>query len=303
MRCALFLMLSLVISAWCQAKQLAITFDDAPRKATGYFDGPTRAKTLIDNLKRHKVPEVAFFVTTQGMNQEGRQRIKAYNNAGHLIANHTHSHPDFLKQDLDSYRDDFLKAHTMLKGLSQFKPWFRFPYLREGETLQKRDGMRQTLAEFGYTNAYITLNNYDWYIENLFQQALAAGKKVNFARLSEMYVDSIMQSIDYYDAMAEHHLGRSPKHVLLLHEMDISALFIGDLVTRLRKEGWEIISPEVAYRDPIATFSLPTPRKYNPGRIGEIAYSKGQRKGLWHYSLDEAYLEKRFDQEVLLLSH
>ena len=38
---------------------------------------------------------------------------------------------------------------------------------------------------------------------------------------------------------------------------------------------------------------------YNPGRIGEIAKDKGQNKKLWHKTLDEDYLEKRFSNEVM----
>tara|TARA_Y100000768_G_C23986273_1_gene689029 strand:- start:4346 stop:4675 length:330 start_codon:yes stop_codon:yes gene_type:complete len=108
-----------------------------------------------------------------------------------------------------------------------------------------------------------------------------------------------MESIEYYDQMARQHLKRSPKHILLLHEMDISALFIGDLVIALRKKGWKIITPEEAYNDPISKYETNQIFPYNPGRIGEIAKDRGQQSGLWHISCDEVYLEKRFKEEVL----
>ncbi|MFA0811429.1 polysaccharide deacetylase family protein [Microbulbifer epialgicus] len=296
------LLIWIALSSISHAKQLAITFDDAPRSANGYMDGQTRAKTLIENLKKYHIGQVAFFSNSRALNDEGMKRMQLYDNAGHLIANHTHSHPNFLETNLANYHEDFLQAHRLLKEFHNFAPYFRFPYLREGETLEKRDGMREALSKYGYKNAYITLNNYDWYIEDLFQKALREGKEVDLQRLSHMYVDVLMQSISYYDNLAIKHLGRSPKHVLLLHEMDISALFIGDLIEQLRGEGWEIISMEEAYQDPIAKYETEKPLKYNPGKIGEIALGKGQRKGLWHYTLDESYLEQRFEQEVLLLS-
>ncbi|WP_444908550.1 polysaccharide deacetylase family protein [Microbulbifer sp. TRSA005] len=299
----LLLIICLIISPALNAKQLAITFDDAPRKADGYFDGPTRAKTLIENLEKHKIGQVTFFATTQSLNQEGLERIGTYNKAGHTIGNHTHSHPNFLETELSVYQSDFLQAHHLLQQFDNFKPYFRFPYLREGETIEKRDGMRNLLQKNNYQNAYITLNNYDWYIEELFQAAVKVGKPVDMERLSKFYVDVLMASINYYDDMASKYLGRSPKHVLLLHEMDITALFIGDLARRLQREGWEIISLQEAYQDPIAKYQLDQPIKYNPGRIGEIALAKGQKKNLWHYTLDESYLEKRFNQEVLLMSN
>ncbi|GAA4358234.1 polysaccharide deacetylase family protein [Kangiella marina] len=293
------LLLSYLLSFALFSKEIAITFDDSPRGASGYFDGPTRAKTLIKALKDHKVEQVAFFSVSKRLDDEGIKRLKSYNDAGHIIANHTHSHPDINKLSLDEYSADFLKADKRLSQFDNFEKWFRFPYLREGDTKDKRDGMRSLLYEHGYRNAYITLNNYDWYIESLFQESIKQSMNIDMDRMSRFYVSVLMEGIEYYDELAEKHLERSPKHVLLLHEMDISALFIGDLVDELRQRGWKIITPEEAYTDDIAHFETDTVLKFNPGRIGEVAIGKGQRKGLWHKTLDEKYLQQRFEQEVL----
>lgn len=299
MKYYLLMLLLAAISLPTFAKEIAITFDDSPRAAHGYFDGPTRAKKLIENLKQHSVNQVAFFSVSQRLDDEGKKRLSAYSDAGHIIANHTHTHPNINKLNLNDYTNDFLIADSELHAYKNFRKWFRFPYLREGDTLEKRDGMRALLKQKGYINAYITLNNYDWYIENLFQKAIKEGVEINFSALKQFYVDVIMQSIQYYEQMAATHLGRSPKHVLLLHEMDISALFIGDLINELRNQGWKIITPEQAYTDPISEYKAEKPMKYNPGRVAEIAKSKGQKKGLWHKTLDEKYLLSRFEKEVL----
>ncbi|MCL1127745.1 hypothetical protein [Shewanella surugensis] len=118
--------------------------------------------------------------------------------------------------------------------------------------------------------------------------------------MRQLYIQIIMESIEYYDEMAQTHLRRSPKHVLLLHEMDLSVLFIGDLVDALRDKGWTIISPADAYHDEISQYQAERLLRYNPGRMGGgIALNKGQEKGLWHHTLDEAYLGKRFKDVVL----
>ena len=299
----LFPILLTCLSNCLIAKELAITFDDSPRIAKGYFDGPTRAKKLIQNLKDHQVEQVAFFSVSKKIDTEGEKRLQAYSDAGHIIANHTHSHPDFNKLTLEQYLDDFSQADLYLSQYNSFRKFFRFPYLREGDTLEKRDGMRTALKTKGYINAYITLNNYDWYMESLFQNAIKQGIEIDFERMSRFYVDVLMESIGYYDQMAITHLGRSPKHVLLLHEMDISALFIGDLIDELRNEGWKIITPKQAYKDVISNYQTEKLYKFNPGRIGEIAKDNGQNKKLWHSSLDEKYLEQRFKKDVLKSSN
>lgn len=295
----LLLLLLLCISPLSHAKEIAITFDDSPRKADGYFDGKKRAQKLIEALKKHNIERVAFFSNSHGLDAEGIQRLQSYSQAGHIIANHTHSHPDFNNMTVEEYAQNFLLADAKLKQFKGFKKLFRFPYLRDGDSEPKRAGMQAVLKKQGYINAYITLNNYDWYMEDLFQSALEKGVAIDFDRMRQFYVQVLMESIEYYDAMAQTHLGRSPKHILLLHEMDISALFVGDLVNELRRKGWSIITPEEAYTDDIAQYQPQGVFSYNPGRIGEIARDKGQKTGLWHHTLEEEYLEKRFAEEVL----
>jgi len=297
----LFLFIILLNSSNGFSKELAITFDDSPRAAKGLLSGPERANKLVAALAKHQVKQVAFFSVSKHLDTEGVTRLNTYSDAGHLIANHSHDHPDFNTLSLTQYINNFVQADKQLKKFSTFTKMYRFPYLREGNTQEKRDGMRATLDEYDYQNAYITLNTYDWYIENLFQAALAKGEEVNLERMKRFYVEVLIESIEYYDALAIKHLNRSPKHVLLLHEMDISALFIGDLIDELRQRGWDIISPEHAYSDDISQMLTKKVLSYNPGRIGEIARDKGQKKQLWPNSLDESYLTEKFNKDVLLL--
>jgi len=63
---------------------------------------------------------------------------------------------------LDEFSKDFLLAHDRLKGFKNFRKLSRFPYWKEGDSSEKRDGTKALLAEQGYFNAYITLKNQDW---------------------------------------------------------------------------------------------------------------------------------------------
>ena len=303
MKNTLISVIFLCISFTANSKELAITFDDSPRAAKGYMDGPTRAKKLITNLKLHEVDQVAFFSVSNKLDEEGIQRLESYSNAGHIIANHTHTHPDFNKLTLEEYTQNFLVADEKLSQFETFRKMFRFPYLREGNTEEKRDGFRQLLKDKSYFNAYITLNNYDWYIETLFQNAIKDNQDLDMDAMRKFYVDVLIESIEYYDEMALKYLNRSPKHVLLLHEMDISALFIGDLANELRNRGWKIITVDEAYTDDIAKHQSELVLPYNPGRISEIAKKHGQNKGLWHETLNEEYLKQRFEKKVLKIEN
>ena len=82
--------------------------------------------------------------------------------------------------------------------------------------------------------------------------------------------------------------------MLLLHENDAAALFVGDLVEHLRNKGWKIISPQQAYKDPIAK-NFPQVLFQKQGRVAAIANSKGfPESELRHPSENENYINQAF---------
>jgi peptidoglycan/xylan/chitin deacetylase (PgdA/CDA1 family) len=275
-------------------REIAITLDDAPRDDTAHFDGATRTSKLLATLKRAKVEQIAFFCNSAGMDAAGAARIQAYADAGHLIANHSHTHADLDQVGVQNFVADLDAADRALRGFKNFRPWFRFPYLHEGRTVEVRDALRGELKKRGLLSAYVTVDTFDWHMDRMFQDALEAGKKIDLDRLREAYVDLLMDSIEFYDEAAVKELGRSPRHVLLLHENDLAALYLGDLIKRLRQNGWKIISPDRAFQDPIASVE-PDTLLLGQGRVIAIAAAKGYR-GPWGRWEDEAKLQQEFER-------
>jgi peptidoglycan/xylan/chitin deacetylase (PgdA/CDA1 family) len=296
----LFTILSLVSIA--SAQKIALTFDDAPIRDGAYYSGIERTKTLIEKLKKSGVPQAAFFCITSNMDSLGAARIQQYAVAEHIVANHTHSHISMRQLGIKNYIQDIFKADEILCKQPGFQAWFRFPFLDEGRTREDRDAIRQALAERGYTNGYVTVDNYDWYIDRLFQAALREKKKIDCNKLRRIYLDHLWRSIAFYEQMARAVLGRSPKHVLLLHENDLAALYVDELVALLRKKGWKIISPAEAYTDPIAK-TVPDVLLNNQGRIAAIAKANGYKGLLGQESEDEAFLEKLFQTSGVILEN
>ena len=287
-------LLQLTFPFFLFAQEIAITFDDAPRSDGGLYTGLKRSEILIDKLKQYNVPQVAFFANSGKMDAVGELRLKMYGQAGHIIANHSHSHPQISEVGVNSYIADIKKAHEILSEMPQFRPWFRFPYLNEGREIGVRDKIRAALDEMDYINGYVTVDNYDWYLEYMYQQALKENKKINYDLLKDLYIEHLWESIQFYHNIALKTLGRSPAHVLLLHENDLAALFLDDLISFLRGEGWMIISPEEAYKDPIASH-IPDVLMNNQGRVAAIAREEGMEgRDLVQRSEDEQYLEEYF---------
>jgi peptidoglycan/xylan/chitin deacetylase (PgdA/CDA1 family) len=281
-------------AAEAETRMIALTFDDAPRQSSVHFDGATRAAKLIAALDAAEVPQVAFFCNTERFDASGMARIEAYAEAGHLIANHSHTHLDLHRAGAERFLADVRAADAVLRNVTNRRKWFRYPYLHEGQTAEERDLVRHALKSMEYLSAYVTIDNYDWYMDALFQEAVRDGKTIDFDRLRETYVDLLAQSVEFYDGLSREQLGRSPRHVLLLHENDLAALYIGDLAARLRREGWEIISPELAYSDPIAA-TEPNTLALGQGRVVAIAAENGYQGPTRRWE-DEEKLKAEFNR-------
>lgn len=281
------------------AREIAITFDDAPTNDSAYMTGDERTTRLIAALKAAGIEQAAFFCVPRSRTTPELARLMAYAAAGHIIANHSNTHPNLRGLTAEDYLADIAAADAALKGLQNFRPWFRFPYLSEGDTRAKRDVVRAGLRAMNYAQGYVTIDNYDWYLNALANNAKKAGQSIDEAALRDLYVETLIEAVEFYDGIAVKALGRSPRHVLLLHENDLAVLFIGDLTAALRKRGWAIVKPDVAYADPIAQIE-PDTLFLGQGRVAAIAHTKGEKPAdLVEEREDEAVLDKNFAERVL----
>lgn len=254
-----------------RAKEISLSFDDAPRDGSQYFSGIQRTKALLKSLNDAKVRRVAFYLNPVRMNNsEGVDRVKSYALAGHVLGNHSYDHPNLKEVGAEAFVENIHRAHLQIRDLNGFKPWFRYPFLSKGKTIEENQKVSSALDKMNYKDACITIDNFDWYMDSLFQKALKEKKKINFEKLKAAYVDILLDSINFYDSLAIKVVGRSPKHVLLLHENDLNALFLPNLVQALKEQGWKIISPEEAYSDPIWA-KTPKTLHHGDGRIAALA--------------------------------
>jgi hypothetical protein len=65
------------------------------------------------------------------------------------------------------------------------------------------------------------------------------------------YVAHMLDRAKYYEDMAWRVLGRGIAHTMLVHHSLLSALFLGDLLEALERDGWTVIDAEEAYLDPV----------------------------------------------------
>lgn len=284
------------------AREIALTFDDAPTPDSALMSGVERTGKIIAALKEANVPDALIFVKAGYINPQTAERLKQYTNAGFHLANHSFSHQSANQIGANAHAEDAYKAHLVLKPFKNVLNYYRFPYLHYGKDLAEINQLQGLLAELGYKDGYVTVDNFDWYISSLITKAKEEKKTVDYEKARDFYVNSLYESIEFYDAIAKKVLKRSPKHVLLLHENDAAALFVGDLVKHLRSKGWKIISPQQAYKDPIAK-TFPQVVLHKQGRVAAIASGKGiPDAALRHPSENEQYLDQAFAKAGVIVN-
>lgn len=248
---ALGFWLSLSAAAVC-AQVVAFSFDDG-------FDPRVQPQAaqwnaqLLETLRATDVQAVLFPAAGRVDSSEGLALVRAWGEAGHLIANHTYSHRNLnaalvLPEDFTA---DIGRADDLLRDMPGWTAMFRFPYLKEGNDAAERDAVRTWLAHNGYQPAPPSIDASDWYYNRSYLEARERCSDCDLSPLKRAYVAHLLDRASYYDGLARKVLGRSPRHVLLLHSNAINAQWLGDVVAAFRDAGWKIVTPSHAYRDPM----------------------------------------------------
>ena len=284
-------------------KRIALTFDDVPRGRGAFFTPDERTTRLISALESAGVRQAAFFVTPGNLAKAegigGERRIEAYVRAGHVIANHSFSHVPLSETGAAEYIADIDRAEAWLKERSGRRPWFRFPFLNEGRADKgKRDAVREALNARGLRNGYVTVDGADWNLESLTAKAVSSGKQIDMEALRDLYVETMVEAAEFNDHLLRQTIGRSPAHVILLHETDLAAMFIPDLVAGLRKVGWRIVTADQAFADPIAK-ALPDVPSAQGTLTEALAWEKGLPAPRWYARSAPRVADPIFAKRVL----
>ena len=236
--------------------QVALTFDDLP--AHGPLPpGLTRvdvAKNIIQALQAVHAPPVYGFVNTKRPENspDSAQVLQLWHDAGFLAGNHTLSHMDLHANSADDYEQEILSNEPVLRAsmADQDWHWFRYPYLREGETLEKRHAIAAFLKERGYRVAEVTLSFGDYAYNEPYARCVAKNDPDAIAWLKESYLTSASEDLSLAQKTSTMVYGRDIKHVMLLHLGAFDAVMLPPLLELLKQRGFQLVTLEEAESDP-----------------------------------------------------
>lgn len=133
-------------------KNIYVTFDN------GYEQGYTDA--ILDILKKEKVP-ATFFVTGHYV-ESAPELIQRMANEGHIIGNHSYTHPDFTtmsKQTIKKELDTLEKAVQEVTNTD-----YQMQYLRPPRGTFNDNTLKWS-SELGYIHVFWSIAFKDWHTE------------------------------------------------------------------------------------------------------------------------------------------
>lgn len=129
-------------------KTLYLTFDN------GYENGYTAQ--ILDVLKVKKVP-ATFFVTGHYVSDQP-ELLQRMVNEGHIIGNHSQSHPDMTRISDDKIKEELVKVEVEVANRTSQK---KMTYLRPPRGIFNERTLAVT-RQMGYTNVFWSLAYKDW---------------------------------------------------------------------------------------------------------------------------------------------
>jgi peptidoglycan/xylan/chitin deacetylase (PgdA/CDA1 family) len=236
--------------------KVALTFDDLPVHGP-LPPGVARldvVKSILATLKAAKVPPTYGFINAKSADSpETKEFLRLWREAGHPLANHAYSHMDFDTNTVADYTADIAANEEALRALMGGGDWhwFRYPYLREGNTIEKRKAARAFLIDQGYRVAQVTLDFWDWAYNTPYARCAERKDAQGLAWLRESYVSEAAKSLAWGREQARQLYGREIRHVLLLHVGAFQVEMLPKLMALLDQEGFEVVTLEEAQKDAI----------------------------------------------------
>jgi peptidoglycan/xylan/chitin deacetylase (PgdA/CDA1 family) len=247
----------MVLCGLCSAQKLAITFDDLPLNGE-LPPGVTRTETarnVLAILKKRHVPPVYGFINAKRLegSADGAEALKVWA-AAEPVGNHTYSHMDLEQNSVEAYERDIAENEPVLELLKADGRddwhWLRYPYLHEGDTVEKRRAVRAYLKAHGYRIAQVSLDWEDYLWNFAYARCAAKNDTKAIEWLRSSYLSAASEFLDLGRAQAKLIYGHEINYVLLMHLGAFSSSILPDALDLLKKKGFQLVTLEEAESDP-----------------------------------------------------
>lgn len=253
-------------------RPLVVTIDDLPIGSAEQHRDPRDREAitrgLLAVLAKHHIPAVGLVISGSVSGPADERLLDAWLEAGHELGNHSHSHLDYTRTPSAAYIADVergraeLAAYLQRSSAAARRPrgvqpvrFFRFPYLREGDTPEKLQAMRTYLAASGQRNLVVTIDDEDWSYEDAWLKAVAAHDRTAQDSITAAYQQALRLETEDHEARGDDLFGRPTPQILLLHANAVGVAQWDGLFTALERSGHRFASVDEVLAD--SAFAVP----------------------------------------------
>jgi peptidoglycan/xylan/chitin deacetylase (PgdA/CDA1 family)/ketosteroid isomerase-like protein len=240
------------------AHPVLVTVDDLPIAAARLHPddaGRERlTRDLLAVLNRHGIKAVGFVTWRNVRDAAGERLLDLWLKDGHELGNHSYTHPDYPRTDTEAYVADMEKARATLAAFLEARGrrlrFFRFPFLREGDTPAKLARMREWLQATGQRSVPVTIDTQDWSFEEPWVAAQRKGDTARLARLGEDYQHALRLQSLLYTAAGDALFERATPQILLIHANAVGAGQWDALFAWMKGRGFRFATADEVLADP-----------------------------------------------------
>jgi peptidoglycan/xylan/chitin deacetylase (PgdA/CDA1 family) len=246
------------------ARTVAVTLDDGPFVGGGGATYLARAETattrLLDTLREHRVPAV-LLVNEAQIDEAPPAEVAArtalltrWLDDGHVLGNHTYSHPDANALTADAYAEDIAKGDLVTRRLLASRAaapsrYFRHPFTHTGDTAEKKAAIEAALTARGYVVTPHTIENSDWLFNVPYRRALEKSDEAEAQRVADAYVAYTRRVVAFAEAASGRVFGREIPQVLLIHANALNADTLTRVLADLTTRGYRFVTLDEVMRD------------------------------------------------------
>ena len=239
-----------------QTLQLAITVDDLPAHSD-LPPGVTHqvvARQFLDTFRREHLPPIYGFVN--GIRTEQApgtaQVLQDWHAAHQPLGNHTWAHTDLNDQTPEEFLADVDRDQVLLHEIDphgQRHKWLRYPFLHEGDPVEKRRAVRAGLFARGFRIAEVTMDFEDYLWNEPYARCSAKNDPAALQYLHDSYLQTADRYITVDRGLAQQAFHRDIPYVLLMHLGAFDARMLPELIALYRSRGFTFVTMPHALKD------------------------------------------------------
>ena len=241
--------------------RMAVTVDDLPAHGE-LLPGVSRndiARGVLRALKNNGIRQVYAFANGTDIADEPEliEVPRLWLKAGYPLGNHTFSHWNINAVGAAEYIGDIDRMDALLRTLLPVSPEverrrvFRYPFLEEGATQERRDAIRRHLFESQYKIAQVTIDYNDWAWNDAYTRCVVQHDQPSIAWLKAHIMAEAERSVRASSSLAKLLFGHDIAHILLIHVGAFDALMLDSILKDFRARGVTFVTLDEALTDPV----------------------------------------------------